>query len=217
MLIAVTACKKQQLKQPTDVSFSVDINRNASNNGNLIFESGYILLSSFDVEGERQEGDPIAFSRSFSNGLLVNFDATGVIGDLNFDIPQGVYTELRVRFATFDDNGDATITVNGSFTNSQGTDVPIRFEFMSSETFEISGEDDVNSGVVVLDADMPSSAIIRLDPIYWFDILTTNQLENANLVDVNGVQTILINESNNDNLYDLLADRVDESTEAVFN
>lgn len=210
------SCKKNQLKQPTDVSIKMDINRNVSNDGKLVFHSGTILLAAFDIEGTRQEGDPIAFSRSFPQGLLINFDPNTGVPEIQYDIPQGVYTVLTISFETFD-NGDNTIVVNGTYTNNNGTDIPVRFEFLSSEYFAITGEDGANSGLIVLDKDTPANAHIKLDPIYWFDILTTNQMENADLVNVNGTPTILINESINDNLYDLLADRVDESTEAVFN
>lgn len=217
VVVALVGCKKNQLKTPTDVSFKMDINRNTSNDGKLVFHGGTILLAAFDVEGKRQEGDPISFSRSFPQGLLINFDPNNGVPAIQYDIPQGVYTELTISFETFDDNGDNTIVVNGTYTNTLGTDIPVRFEFLSSEYFEITGEDGANSGLIVLDKDTPANAHIKLDPIYWFDILTTNQMENADLVNFGGTPTILINESDNDNLYDLLADRIDESTEAVFN
>jgi hypothetical protein len=213
--VFLTSCKKRRLKQPTTVSFNIDINRSTSGDGTIVFESGTIFLSSFSVEGERQEGDPIAFAREF-NGLAVDFSASSQVSELQFDIPQGVYTELEVSFETFDDNGDYTIVTNGWYTNTGGTDIPIRFEFSSSETFEITGEDSANSGLIVLEKDIPASALIQLDPIYWFDILTINQLENATLTAINGTPTILINESTNTNLYDLMADRIDDSTEATF-
>ncbi len=216
-LVLLVGCKKNQLKKPTDVSFKIDINRSTSTDGKIIFNSGSIILASFDVEGERQEGDPISFSRSFPQGLLVNFDPNNPITEIQYDIPQGVYTELAISFETFDDNGDNTIVVNGTYTNNGGIDIPIRFEFLSSEYFSISSEDATNSGLIVLDKDTPANALIKLDPIYWFDILTTNQMENADLVNVGGTPTILINEDENDDLYDAIADRIDESTEAIIN
>ena len=213
----ILGCKKNQLKKPTDVTFNIDINRNQSTNGKLIFNGGTINLASFNVEGTRQEGDPVSFSKSFSEGVLLNFSSTGTIAQLDFDIPQGVYTSLAVSFETFEGPGGITIVVNGIYKNNSNADIPVTFEFLSSESFEIECEDKVNSGVVVLDKDTPANAIIKLDPIYWFEILSNNQLENANLTNIGGTMTLLINEENNENLYDLLVGRVDESTEAVFN
>ncbi|MBL4862816.1 MAG: hypothetical protein JKY09_07365 [Crocinitomicaceae bacterium] len=216
-VLVATGCKKNQLKKPTDVSFKMDINRNTSANGKLVFTSGTILLASFDVEGEREEGDPIAFTRSFSSGLLVNFSPDNSISEIQYDIPQGVYTSLDVNFSTFDDFGGNTIVVNGIYTNNASNDIPVRYEFLSSEYFSISGEDYSGSSSIVLDKDTPANTLIKLDPIHWFSIITTNMMENADLVNVGGIMTILINESVNDNIYDLIADRIDESTEAVFN
>ncbi|XOV67544.1 MAG: hypothetical protein ACFHU9_18170 [Fluviicola sp.] len=216
-LLLASSCKKNQLKQPTDVSFKMDINRNQSSDGKLVFTGGTINLESFSVSGTRQEGDPISFSNSFSGGLLVNFSPTGDIPQLNFEIPQGVYTSLEVSFDTYEGPGGVTIMVNGIYTNNGSVDIPVIFEFMSSETFAIESEDDVNSGVVVLEKDKPVSSLIKLDPIHWFDILTNNQLENATLTNINGTPTILINADTNENLYDLMADRIDESAESVFN
>lgn len=68
-----------------------------------------------------------------------------------------------------------------------------------------------------MDADTPATALIELDPIYWFDIVPTNMLENADLINVGGVMTLLVNEDENEAIYDLIADRIDESTEAIFN
>lgn len=216
-VLLIVGCKKNELKKPTDVSFNIDINRNESTDGKLVFTSGTINLSSFNVNGVRQEGDPIAFSNSFPQGLIVNFNSTGTISELDYDIPQGVYTSLEVSFETHEGPGGVTIVVNGIYSNNGGTDIPVMFEFLSSESFEIESEDGVNSGLVVLDKDTPANAIIQLDPIHWFDILSNNQMENATLTNVGGTMTLLINEENNENLYDLLADRVDESAESIFN
>lgn len=216
LLLVAASCKKHRLKQPTDVLFKMDINRNYSTSGNLVFNGGTIWLSSFDVEGARQEGDPIAFSKTFPSGLAVSFSQNG-ISELDFDIPQGVYTDLDVSFESRANAAGKSLTVNGIYTNSVGTDIPVLFEFLSAETFEIEGEDAVGSTTIVLDKDVPMNSLIELDPIYWFDIVPSNMMENATLSNVSGTMTIVINETVNEDIYDLLADRIDKSTEAIFN
>lgn len=213
--VALIGCKKNQLKKPTDVSFKLTINKDLSSNGKLVFTSGTFWLSEFDVAGTRQEGDPIAFSKSFPGGLAINF-SSNAISELDFDIPQGVYTNLEVEFDALESSGGISLVVNGTYVNNSMTNIPVRFEFMSAETFAIEGEDYAGSSTIVLDKDVPLSALIELDPIYWFDIVPANMLENATLTDVEGTMTLLINENVNEDIYDLLADRVDESAEAVF-
>lgn len=210
-------CKKNELKQPTDVSFKMDINRNPSNSGHLIFNSGSILLAAFEIEGTRQEGDPIAFSKSFPQGLSVNFSPTNTISELFFNIPQGVYNDLDISFETFDDNGDITILVEGQYTNQSSVTFPLRFEFSSSEYFSINGESSSGSSTIVLNKDTPATTLITFDPIYWFGTISNNMFNNADLVNIGGQMTILINESNNSDIYDIVADRIDETTSASFN
>lgn len=217
IFLTLQGCKKNQLKIPTDVSFKMDINRNPSNTGHLVFNNGSILLAAFDIEGTRQEGDPIAFSKSFPQGLSVNFSPTNTISDLFFNIPQGVYTDLDVSFETFDDNGDITILVEGQYTNQSSVTFPLRFEFLSSEYFSINGESGSGSGTIVLNKDTPVSTLVKFDPIYWFGTISNNMFNNADLVNIGGQMTILINESNNSDIYDIVADRIDETTSATFN
>lgn len=210
------SCKKKRLSKPVDVNFKMDINRSKSSNGKLIFNNGTINIAEFNVEGSRIEGEDIAFSRSFNNGLTISFDPNNEISELKYDIPQGEYTELTVSFDTYEDSNDKTIVVNGTYTTSSGDDVPIKFEFMSSEYFSVSSEADDGSETIILDKDVASSSLIKLDPIHWFGGISTTTLDNATRTNVNGAQTILINDEVNGDLYDLVADKIDEATESVF-
>lgn len=215
IFITIIGCKKDELKLPTDVSFKMDINRNPSASGHLIFNNGFILLSEFEIEGTRQEGDPFLFNKSFPKGLMINFNPTNSISELEFDIPQGIYTDMDISFETFDDNDDITILVEGTYTNQSNISYPIRFEFLSSEYFNINGESE--SGTIVLNKDKPITAFVKFDPIYWFDSISNNMLNNAELIDLGGELTILINENENTNIYDIVVDRIDEKTSVIFN
>ncbi len=210
------SCKKNEFKKPTSVSFKMDINRNVNNQGNLSFNSGYIFLADFSVSGERQEGEPISFNKSFPQGLKVEFDEINIVPELNFDIPQGSYYSLVIAFNTFDDNGDNTIVVNGTYTNISGVTYPLRFEFLSSEYFSIVGEDDEGAATIILEKDVPATSLIKFDPIYWFGLVSSSMFDNASLTNINGQMTILVNEDNNSNIYDIVVDRIDETTESLW-
>ena len=162
------------------------------------------------------QGEDIAFSRSFDSGLTINFDPNKEISELQYDIPQGEYTELNISFDTFEDNRDRTLVVNGIYTTTTGDDVPITFEFMSSEYFSISSEADDGSGTIILDKDVASSSLIKLNPIHWFGGISLSTLDGAERTNVNGTSTILINDEINGDIYDLIADKIDEATESVF-
>jgi len=214
--LVLFGCKKNKFKKPTDVSIKMDINRNASPQEHLIFTSGSIFLGSFSIEGERQEGEPIAFSKSFSQGLNVNFSSISNIPELAFDIPQGNYYELVVSFGTLYNNGNNTVVVNGTYTNSSSVSFPLKFEFKAVDNFSIVGEDDEGGATIVLDKEVSASALIKFDPVYWFGTVSNNLFDNAGLVNVSGQQTILVNSTTNEDIYDLIVDRMEESTQAVW-
>ncbi len=211
----VFGCQKSKLKKPTEVAFKIDINKSTSSDGRLFFTDGKIWLSSFKVDGTRQKGEPISFTRTFTSGLSVDFSSNS-ISDLKYDIPQGVYTDLDIRFQIVKNNNNYSLCVNGKYMDNNSNLIPLRFEFNSNDTFEIEGEGDDGSKTIVLDKDIPLNSLIKLDPIYWFDIVPLSMLENANKVNLNGQLTILINENNNEDIYDLVVDRIDQALEAVF-
>ncbi|MEO9531251.1 MAG: hypothetical protein ABJG68_11995 [Crocinitomicaceae bacterium] len=215
MFLAI-GCKKNQLKKPVDVSVQMDINRENSNEGHLLFTKGYIRIAEFTVEGKRQEGADVELSKEFEQGLIIDFSPTQFVDALHMDIPQGNYTSLDINFDTHEGNDEPTISVKGTFKNSSNEDIPLIFEFMSSEYFSVNGESSGSSALIVLDKSNPALSFIEFDPIYWFDIVSMNMLNNANLYNVDGVQTLLINEEKNEDIYDLIADRIDETTSATF-
>ena len=215
-MIGLNSCKKNQLKKPTDVSVKMDINRATSNEGHLVFDQGYIRLASYEVSGIRQEGGPVNLESEFPGGKVINFSPTLEISDLSQEIPQGNYTSLEIEFDTHEGNDEPTIEVSGTYTNQSSQAFPIIFQFMSSETFAVSGEADSGDPIIMLDKDTPATNFIVFDPIYWFDVITNNAWSNANLSNVQGTMTILINEENNETIYDNVADRVDEQTESTF-
>ena len=219
LIITSSSCKKKkdEWKLPTDVGFTMDINRSTSSDGDLVFNGGTIILASFSVEGEREQGVDINFFKEWPGGLSIGFSPSGVISAIDFDIPQGTYSRIEIEFDTFDDLGDNCILVNGTFTNSAGTPIAVRFEFKSSEYFSITAKESSGGSLIVLDKDVPATSKIVLDPIHWFQIVSNSLMENADIVSIDGVPTIIISEDVNENIFDLVIDRLDEATEAIFN
>lgn len=213
--LALSSCRKRKWKRPTEVNTRMDINRSFSTGGNLVFNSGYIRLASYAVSGIREQGDPIRFEREWAGGTVVNFHQTSFSEVLDYDIPQGNYTELEIEFETYS-GGNIAILVEGNYTNLSGTDIPVRFEFKDSETFEIFTDDDGGAPSMVLDKDVSSILTIQLDPIHWFQPVSTSLMENATLTNVSGTPTILITASINEDIYDIVVDRLDQSTEATI-
>lgn len=216
LALPISSCRKNKWKKPTDVKTIMDINRLSSSSGNLRFTGGYIRLASFSIQGQREQGDDIYFNQEWSNGAVINFDNSAFQSQLDYDIPQGSYTLFELDFETFDDNGDISILVEGIYTNQSGADIPLRFEFLDAETFEVFAESNDGGPAIILDKDVVSTLAIELDPVYWFQLVSISMLENADLTNISGVPTIVISDSENSDIFDIIADRVDESAEAAL-
>jgi hypothetical protein len=209
-------CKKNELKKPTDVSFKMDINRNVSQQGHLVFTEGHILIQDFSVEGDRKEGESISFSKSFPQGLNINFSPTNNISELVFDIPQGDYDELVVAFSTKYNSGNSNLSARGTYTNTSGVSTPLLYEFKDDDLISIVGEDDDGKASIVLDKDISINTLVQFDPVYWFATVSNSLLDNATLVNLNGTQTILVNSTTNEDIYDVVVDRMEETAIALW-
>lgn len=216
---------EEEFKIPTDVNIQVDINRNASSNGRLNFTQGHISLSSFAFDGRREEGGDVYFEKEYEQGLSIAFDP-GKSGEaLKFQIPQGNYTRIEIELETFDDLDDSGLVLTGTYLNASGIQYPIRFELGSSLEFEIESRDQSGNNQILLKAGTPATAIIKLDPIKWFETVPASYLDNAVLVVEGGesegeveadASYILINEETNENIYEIILNRIEQSTETVF-
>lgn len=216
-VVSIFSCgkKKEQWKLPTKVSFKMDIDRSASANGQLVFSNGSIRLADFRFDGKREQGDDVYFTKPFSSGLNIAFNANNTIAELNFDIPQGTYNKISVSFQSFSDTNNC-LSVSGIYKNPTGTDYPIVFEFKKTQYFSIVAENNSGSNQIVLDKDVAATATIILNPVHWFQIVPFGMFNSAALTNMNGRATILINENLNDNIYNLVISRLNESVKVIF-
>jgi len=213
-MLLIFSCNKW--KEPTEVDFYVDIDKTPTVNNQLAFTGGEIIVEYFDFDADRDKGEDVIFSKEFSTGLIIPFNINQPVAELDFVIPQGIYKRIDISFKTFDDNSDNCILILGDYTYLDGSIIPFRFEFTDSEEFSIRAEND-DGGEIVLDKDRLSPAKILLNPSHWFQVLSVNDFQNATLTTVDGVSTIVINKNENDNIYDLVINRLDESALIIFN
>ena len=214
--VLVVSCKKNQLKKPTEVSVYMDINRDVNDDASLVFTSGFLILEEFEMEGTRQEGAPVKMKREYPTGYRVDFTNSMPVNDLILDIPQGNYTELEISFDTYKEDGMVNLYVMGVYTNGASLSYPVVYEFKDKEKWKIKSESDSNGDLIVLDKNKPADSFIELDPQYWFDTVSSSQWDAADLTLVEGVETILVNEDVNSTIYNIVTDRIDETSMATF-
>lgn len=170
------------------------------------FSSGFITVREIVFDGESATG---SVSITHEQVSVIDF-ATGVsTPDLGTVlIPAGVYTSVNLGIELQDEADDPTVLLIGTYIDGNDVSVPIRFEFNSGEVFEANAE-----GPITLVGDQTALAKITYAPATWFSAVTPGMLDNATR-DSSG--TIVISETSNANIFTLVADGLDNATEAVF-
>ena len=205
--VVITSCSKKEEQGSMNLTMQMSkgtgtVQKTAA--GSLQFTSVFVTVSEIEFEGELTNGDEILFSSE----QITRIDlATGVASPaFNAEIPAGNYEELDLEVEIYDESDIPSVIAEGTYINSAGEQIPVRFEFNSGETFEVEGE-----GVTITE-DAKFTAKINFDPLEWFATVTTAMLDNAERID--GV--IVISESTNADIFEVVADRMDDLTEVEF-
>jgi hypothetical protein len=217
-ILGIFACSKvNQWKQPTEVCFSISLAEETIMDGALSFKKGQITVESFKFDGKREEGGDVYFTKHYTEELNTFFGATKV-SDLEFDVPQGMYTGIKLEITSAVKNKKPNLVINGFFKSKTGKSYPVCFEMAKMETFSIVGEDLVeNDAQVDLFQVAKTKATILLNPTKWFSSLTREALEQAEKISVEGIHTILINHTMNGQLYnDVVASLEMDTAKAIF-
>lgn len=171
--------------------------------GSLVFTSGFITIREIQFEAE-----------SATDSIEVNLEqiskidfATGVsTPDISgLSIPAGTYREVEVEIELQDDGDQPAVVLNGSYTDAEGLNHPIRFEFNSGETFEVARE-----GAITFGGGESILAQVTFNPHVWFAEVSGEQFLAAGK-DAQGV--IVISSTQNTNIFDIVADGLDLATD----
>ncbi|NJW53902.1 hypothetical protein [Salinimicrobium oceani] len=178
-------------------------NKSSLETNDLVFNSGYIVIREIVFDGQNGSN---SVSRTKEQIATINY-ATGVVSPIvEITVPAGSYTGVNLGIELQDENDRPTVVIEGTYTNSSEDILPIRFEFNSGEVFE------ANASSVEIEPGADLIGKVTFDALSWFSTVSANQLDNANLTD--GV--IVISETSNSAIFDIVADRLDVETEAVF-
>jgi hypothetical protein len=217
-ILGIFACSKvNQWKQPTEVCFNINLVEETIMDGALFFKAGHITVESFKFDGKREEGGDVYFTKYYREELNTLFGATDV-SDLEFDVPQGMYTGINLELISTIKNKKPNLVVNGIFKSTTGKSYPVCFELAKMESFSVVGADLVeNDTKIDLLQAAKTKATILLNPAKWFSALTKEALEQAERISVEGVSTILINEAVNGQLYkNIVASLEMDTAKAIF-
>jgi hypothetical protein len=171
----------------------------------LAFTSGFITLREIEFEVELGE-DSIEIDFNIEMNTKIDFATGETNPDISYvEIPAGTYDSFELEIELQDEGDSPSMVLDGTFVDADGTSHPIRFEFNSGETFEIEKE-----GNVVFGTNVSALAQITFDPTAWFAEVTYEKLASA-VKNNDGV--IVISETQNPDIFDIVADGLDLATE----
>jgi hypothetical protein len=215
ILISMSSCKKAELKKPTRINFKFDLNKSDNQNPLVKITNADINISTFNVSGDRVEGEDIAFTRNFAAGEEI--EAAGQeVRALDYDVPQGEYQQLQVDFNIPDKGTDPSIILRGNYKPNIGGVKALRFEYYGMMEMYIDGEDENENSTIIFDKKVVKKATVELDAIHWFSSLSTNELDNATITSQQGQDVILLSPTSNISLYNIVAERMTESNKVIF-
>jgi hypothetical protein len=214
VLFNFSSCKKKWSK-PTEVSFKFQLNSN-SNSGLIKFSDAYIMLNKTTVTGDRKQS-PGHIDLEQTTNFPVSFSSSSPGAPIKFDIPQGTYNSITLKYETNTDQNGTSLQIKGIYTDSSGNPIPVLFIFSAGDNINIPAKNTSGGNDIVLVEGHPVSASIILNPNYWFASVSKSMMDNAELEDVGGVQTILITKDENDDLYGLIINRIKDGNQCVFN
>lgn len=213
-----TASCNKKWKEPAKVTFGFKLSANTSS-GLIKFSSGYIMLSEIDFTGERRQGDNhIEFSKDYQPNAQVNLNPYTLSSGFTFDIPQGTYTSIDLKSRIdAQPNNMPSMVMFGTYVDSLNNVIAVRLELRSGEVFDMPGQNTSGGNEITLVEDKASTVSVNLNPQYWFDAVPESMLEDAEAVSENGITTMVISESENQDIYQLIAGRIKDGNSVIFN
>lgn len=209
LFVAFASCSKDDDSPNANVKLAVSTTSSSTSTqsrmaaNDLEFTSGSITIREVVFDGDSGN---TSVSRTREQIATIDY-ATGVVTpEVIVSVPGGTYTSVNLGIELQDVNATPSVIIEGTYTNSSDVILPIRFEFNSGEVFEANA----TSVVIAEGADVVGR--ITFDALSWFSTVSADMLDSATLTD----GTIIVSATNNANIFDIVADRLDVDTQATF-
>lgn len=228
-----TGCtEKDDLTLPVKVEFKIGISENSAKDEYLTFNGGEIGIRKIQFDGKREAGEDVFFETdpeiNFPSLAFNSSVQPALISD--FDIPQGIFNymkwdinlkEIVIDELIGDDDDDDTdspyigLAISGIYTYLSGTTVPFIIAIDNTELLSVKAYDQDGNSRIVLYVDKDYEAVLLLDPAYAFHSISRESLEEADVSDNSGTPVILISSDENEDLYEDLLYRIDQSAKVL--
>lgn len=201
MVLALTACSKNnKLNQPCTLNFSTEFT--ACTTFPITITQGEVAVKRIEFSGNRLEGEDVDISVN-GNQTLSTFLAGGS-WENSMDIPIGTYSqyELYYHLKTADSSAfilKGTATINNVI-------YPMTIIFSSDISLDTEG---YTSPELVKNSNYTAKLTINLDNL--FNDMNAYNWQNLVLTSVNGITTLLISDSVNEEVFEGIQNHLNNS------
>ena len=211
------SCLDDELKEPVSVKFEFSMDLEADGGKFLEFDGGELSLNALEFDGDREAGEDFYFLSEFESELEVDLLNKNQNQEVFFDIPQGIYTRIKLQIGNEAMTTGPIITFSGVYSSVRDGDIPVRIEFTNIDPIEIVAEDINNDPEIVLNKDVSTIVTISFDPDFLSQVSNSRQLESADITEVEGESVIVISENSNSVIFNIIVNRLERSVRAIFN
>ena len=192
ILFALLMGCSRKWKQPTQCNFNVIFDTESSSGINEITSSAF-YFKTLSFEGVREEAGNISISKTIEKQLNDN-----QIELIEFDIPQGTYTDLNTEILLSRNSGAShTLRINGKHYFSGGAFNNFRIDIDSDILIRADNVDADGSSTILLSKKVDRTANIEFDVTALLDGIP----ESSWTVAASGSGTIVVDGDSNQSLY----------------
>lgn len=213
LVLLCSSCEKDELTKPVEVQFDFQMSREPQRNTPYEFSGGAFKIQSISFNGDREKGEDISFISDFNSDVDVDLETENTIPQVTFDLPQGIYKTMELRIVT-----NSSIVLTGKYKNALVPIIqilPIRLE-MDIPELELLIKSKDGASEISLNRNTGATVKVYLNPADWFDKISLVALNKAELQPIQGIPSILISKSLNQEIYSNLTSVIPGSIEAVI-
>lgn len=228
LLFALYSCEKDPSTFPAKVKFAfrmipsgtenelkeAEVQGNPEDGNFLVIDDGTLVISSIDFEGRRQDASDVFFTADFDPPIVVDLKEETSSRPVQFDIPQGIFERIELTFhlgaaghLPLIMTGEANLPIIG---NTQ-----VRFEYHYSEPVRVLAKN-LTGNQIVLRKDVESQATVFVNAEYLFRLVNPGLLIAAEIINEQGNEVILIAQGMNTPIFNVIANRLSQSFEMIF-
>ena len=219
-ILVLTSCEKDELTEPTEILFQFEMEPH-QNQGATKSMYGFsidqctMVINSIEFDGRREVGEDYYFNKDFSSPLKAEMHTGNANQTVSFDAPIGVYKKIDISFSLGTENEKALI-LSGKYNQGPLVQIPIHFEYNLQENIRVQSRSSAGNQEIVLKKDDVTKATVIFNTPAFFQLTTTAMIQTATQQNINGQETILINKETNTDIFNLLASRIDNSVQVIF-